>query len=198
MAGISRASSSVRFSEVVIPEPWAKECCLAIHKILAFPRTRQALAQIFDGIQTIYSATDTGDDESMDKLTLTTKVSEEAEEKTRDWFMSVEKIVNDTMIDAPPARAALEILRSEAANPHKIGALVHGFIRPVIRNLLREYLRHCESVGHLYEGSFWQIHYPEISTAESVWRWAEEYIFGGELGPSQDETKVCSHLCETW
>jgi hypothetical protein len=188
------APSSLPLSEFSISESWASEYRSAIHKILASFRTRQALAEIFDGIQTYYSASEMGDQESAIRLPLIADVSKKAEQETENWLTSVEQLVCDTVVDVPSARAALSTLNSEAANAHKIGALVHGFIRPAIRNILKRFLRHCESVGrHPHIGSFWQIHHPEKSAAERIQEWGEEYIFGGELVPSQDKTKVCLH-----
>lgn len=193
------ACSSWMFSEFTIPEPWGSTCYSAIHRTMAFHRAHQALAQIFDGVQTVYSATEMSDYESMDKLQLSSDVSKEAEKDAENWLLQVEQMVRDAEINVTSAGAALQFLQSEVDKAHKAGALVHGFIKPVIRSLLRTYLSHCKHVGcYLREGSFWQIHRPSRPATENVQDWGEEYIFGGQLAPSQDRAKVRQHSCISW
>lgn len=187
--------SSMPYSQFAIPQRWREPCHAKIKGILALPRTRQAFAQIYDGIQTYYSATDMGDHYSIDGLQLSSIVSDKAEQDSEEWLMSVEQMIADAEIDVHSAEMALKILGSEAAEARKIGALILGSIKPVIRNLLGRCLLCSQSDGRrVQEGSFWQIHDRTKPAMETVQDWGEEYIFGGQLVQPRDKTKVRRRL----
>lgn len=106
--------------------------------ILESERTREALAQIFEGIQTEYSAVQMGDYESIDKLRLKLTLSEESKQHTSDWLASVNKVMRDTTLDHDTVSGALAILISDADRAQKDWTLFWTFIRPVINRCLQQ------------------------------------------------------------
>jgi hypothetical protein len=185
-------SSTLFLHETPIPYSWKSELYVALRKLLTLERTREAFAQIFEGVQTQHSAIMMGDFDSTNELELKLSLSDEAKKHADCWLSPTENVMNNVVLDYATTYQASSILNSDASIAEKNWVLLHDLIKPAFNSCLRRYLLSCKDEGgSLQPGSFYQIYCPKRPAWEMVQDWVEEFVFGGKLSASPDKTKVC-------